>query len=183
MAVLESRETGLRDGTRVTIRSIRPDEVATVIDYLEAVSGESDNLTFGPGEFGVTTEQEEHYLRTAEAVDGRLVAGAYEAGELVGMLSFSSGTRPRLRHAGDFGMSVRRAHWGRGIGAALLTTLIDWARGTGVITKVNLRVRTSNARAINLYARHGSVPEGTATAEVRIDGQYFDNHLMGLRLE
>ena len=79
-------------------------------------------------------------------------------------------------------MSVRKRYWGHGIGSLMLDTLIDWARGTGIVKKINLRVRTDNQRAISLYARKGFANEGTIRKEMLLDGRYFDHHWMGLEL-
>jgi RimJ/RimL family protein N-acetyltransferase len=98
------------------------------------------------------------------------------------MLTFGGGPRPRNRHAGEFGISVRRAYWSRGIASALIDSLVDWARASAVITKINLRVRTDNMRAIALYERKGFVLEGTITREVRVGDRYYDHHVMGLTI-
>ena len=42
-----------------------------------------------------------------------------------------------------------------------MDTLIDWARSTGSIRKIALRVRTDNARGIALYREKGFEVEGT----------------------
>ena len=60
--------------------------------------------------------------------------------------------------------------------------LIEWAKTSGVVTKINLRVRTDNPRAIALYERKGFTFEGTIRRELLIDGVYYDHHLMGLVL-
>jgi RimJ/RimL family protein N-acetyltransferase len=98
------------------------------------------------------------------------------------VLTFSAGDRPRNRHGGEFGLSVRRSAWGRTIGSLMIDTLIAWAQSSGVITKINLRVRTDHARAIALYKHKGFAIEGTLTRAVRINGQYFDQFWMGLEL-
>jgi len=64
----------------------------------------------------------------------------------------------------------------------MLDALLDWARGTQIITKVNLRVRTDNVRAIALYLRKGFALEGTIRQAIQIDGTYYDHHWMGLEL-
>ncbi|MFP4345076.1 MAG: GNAT family N-acetyltransferase [Anaerolineales bacterium] len=64
----------------------------------------------------------------------------------------------------------------------MLDALLAWARATGVVTKINLRVQTDNRRAIALYERKGFVIGGTIRREIRIDGEYFDHHWMGLAL-
>jgi [ribosomal protein S18]-alanine N-acetyltransferase len=51
---------------------------------------------------------------------------------------------------------------GRGIGAALVTAVTDWARANGG-DRIELEVRASNARAISLYERAGLCREGLRT--------------------
>ena len=51
---------------------------------------------------------------------------------------------------------------GRGIGAALITAVTDWARANGA-DRIELEVRASNARAIRLYERAGLCREGLRT--------------------
>ena len=86
-----------------------------------------------------------------------------------------------MRH-GELAISVRQSHWGKRIGAALLDTLIDWARSMGTIRKISLRVRTDNARGVALYREKGFEVEGTLRSEIGIDGHYFDLLYMGLLL-
>ncbi|MFH1927275.1 MAG: GNAT family protein [Chloroflexota bacterium] len=68
------------------------------------------------------------------------------------------------------------------MGSLMLDTLIDWAKDTGIIKKINLRVRTDNQRAIQLYEGKGFVREGTIRMEMFLDGKYYDHHWMGLVL-
>ena len=79
-------------------------------------------------------------------------------------------------------MSVRKSFWGLGIGSFMLDMLLDWARDTQIITKINLRVRTDNHRAILLYERKGFLIEGTISKELLVAGQYYDLHWMGLEV-
>jgi [ribosomal protein S18]-alanine N-acetyltransferase len=51
---------------------------------------------------------------------------------------------------------------GQGIGAALITAVVDWARANGA-NRIELEVRASNARAIRLYERFGLCREGLRT--------------------
>ena len=76
-------------------------------------------------------------------------------------------------------MSVRRDHWGRGIGGALLDALLAWSSSHGLIGRVNLRVRTDNEVAVALYRSRGFEIEGTVRDQIRIEGRSFDFHVMG----
>jgi ribosomal-protein-alanine N-acetyltransferase len=51
-------------------------------------------------------------------------------------------------------LAVDPAHWGQGIGSALLSALVDEAGRRGY-TEVLLEVRENNPRARRLYLRHG----------------------------
>jgi RimJ/RimL family protein N-acetyltransferase len=178
---MKSRKHQLKDGRVLLIREAGAEDARALLNYVEAVSGESDFLSFGPGEFELTVAEEEDYLRKCSASDNQLYIVGLIDGEIVSALSFAAGRRPRVRHRGEFGLSVRKAHWGLGIGSLMLEALLGWAEARG-ITKINLRVRTDNQRAVELYERRGFVIEGTIHREIFIDGQYFDHHWMGYEI-
>jgi len=182
MANLEARTFKLRDDSALVIRSALPDDAAAMLEYLECVSGESDFLTFGPGEFEMTEAQEAAHLATVREAPDHLHIVVTDGAVIVACLTFGTGRRQRVRHHGELAISVRRSHWGRGIGALLMDTLIDWARAVGSIRKIALRVRTDNARGIALYREKGFVVEGTLRREICVDGEYFDLLYMGLLL-
>ncbi len=182
MANLDTRNLMLRDGSALVIRTGLPGDAAAMLEYLESVSGESDFLTFGPGEFELTQVQEAAHLRVVLDAPDHLHLVATAADTIVGCLTFSTGRRQRVRHTGEFAISVRRSHWGRRIGALLLDTLIDWARSVGTIRKISLRVRPDNVRGVALYREKGFVVEGKLRREICIRGEYFDLLYMGLLL-
>lgn len=48
--------------------------------------------------------------------------------QLVGQLVFTGGARPRVKHAGEFGITVLKEHWGKRVGSELISYLIKWAK-------------------------------------------------------
>jgi RimJ/RimL family protein N-acetyltransferase len=175
-------EHRLRDGSTLLARRAVPADAAALLDYLETVGGESDFLSFGAGEFGMSQAEEEAFLKKVAADAGELYVVGIVDGLIVTSLTFSAGRRPRVRHRGEFGLSVRKSHWDLGIASLMLDHLIEWARRGKVVTKINLRVRADNERAIRLYERKGFVREGTITRESFLGGVYFSDHHMGLEL-
>ena len=169
-------------GRILLIREAAAEDARAVLDYVNAVSGESDFLSFGSGEFELTEQEEEEFLRMCRATDNQLYLLGMIDDALASTLNFSGGRRPRLRHSGEFGVSVRRDYWGLGIGSLMLDALIAWAREAGIVKKINLRVRTDNSRAIRLYRSKGFQIEGTCRKEILLDGRYYDHHWMGLEL-
>ncbi|MHB1294893.1 MAG: GNAT family N-acetyltransferase [Anaerolineae bacterium] len=182
MTTYASQRRTLRDGRTLLIRQAEVDDAAALLAYYHAVSTESDFLSFGAGEFEVTEAEEVARIQQNQAGDNRLlVVGVVEDG-IVAALHFAGGHRPRIRHSGEFGISVRRAFWEVGIGGLLLDALIAWARERQFIKKIDLRVRTDNARAMRLYRSRGFALEGTQRGEILLDGVYLDVHWMGLWL-
>jgi RimJ/RimL family protein N-acetyltransferase len=57
MAHIAARRFTQRDGRSAEIRVAQPADAAAMLEYLEAVSGESDFLTFGPGEFAISVRR------------------------------------------------------------------------------------------------------------------------------
>ena len=173
----------MKNNLRLTLRRAEPNDAEKVLAYLNQVAGESENISFGPGEFELSVEEERAFLRHIAQSPTSVYLIAEIAGEIAGTLSFSTGKRPRLQHAGEFGMTVLRRYWNRGTGSQMLAYLIDWARQTGTIRKINLRVRVDNLAAIHLYEKYGFVQEGRVTREFYLHGQFVDAYMMGLQLE
>jgi RimJ/RimL family protein N-acetyltransferase len=173
------RELGLPDGRAVRIRRAVPDHAGAVLRYLSLVGGETPNLTFGAEGPGLTESEERDYLARVGQADNSLAILALVGDTMVGGLTFDGGRRPRLRHVGEFGISVAQEYAGLGIGRAMIEYLIAWAERSGVIRKINLKVRVDNAGAIRLYERMGWVHEGRSTRDTLIDGQFNDCLLMG----
>jgi RimJ/RimL family protein N-acetyltransferase len=179
---VKPRTTTAADNRPLILRQAQADDAAAVLAYVDQVCRETDFLTFGPGEFTLTLEQERDYLAHCREAETCLYLLALMEGEIVGSLTFQAGKRRRVRHAGEFGISVRQAFWGLGIASALIDALVAWARERGIV-KIDLRVRADNARAIALYERKGFVVEGRLTKEICVDGVYYDHLCMGLDLE
>jgi len=179
VGIQSERDLTLPDGRLVRIRRSVPDDAAPVLAYLHQVGGETPNLSFGAEGPGITESEEREYLARVAGSDNSLSIVALVDGHIVGALTFDGGRRPRLRHVGEFGISVAQAYAGLGIGRAMIEYLLAWADASGVVRKINLKVRVDNAGAIRLYQRMGWVLEGRTTRDTLIDGEFNDCLLMG----
>lgn len=173
----------LKTNLQLNLRRTEPRDAENVLAFLNQVAGESENITFGPGEFELSVEEERKFLQQATKSLTSLYVIAEISGEIAGTLTFNTGKRPRLRHAGEFGTTVLRKYWNLGIGSHMLAYLIDWARQTSTIRKLNLRVRVDNLPAIHLYEKYGFVQEGRLTREFYLHEQFVDVYMMGLQLD
>lgn len=172
----------LANGQALTIRKAQSEDAATIIHFIDQISKESDYLTFGEGEFGISEEEEVKFIQDMANSDNRLMICGFIEDKMVGQLSFSGGARPRIKHTGEFGVSVLKTYWGLGIGTALINYMIKWAEDSGTIRKINLGVRGDNQGAICLYQSLNFVYEGTRTREFFVDGKFYDSIQMGLEI-
>ena len=97
----------------------------------------------------------------------------------VGLVSLDTfPNRPRRRHAGAIGLCVDGEWQGKGVGSALVRTVVDFADNWVNLLRLELEVFADNERAIRLYERFGFEVEGTLRQYAFRDGQYVDKKLM-----
>lgn len=178
-----SRTILLPDGQLVRVRPADEDDAASCVAHLMRVGGESPFLTFGAEGPGIAEEDVRRQAARTRLLANALFLVAEVDGRVVGVLTFECGERLRVRHTGEFGLSVSREHHGHGIGRALVEQLIRWAEAGGVVRKVNLRVRVDNERAIALYERLGFVKEGRISRDLLDDGVFHDAFWMGREID
>lgn len=76
-------------------------------------------------------------------------------------------------------MSVRREWQDRGIGEALLRSLIDWGEAHPTVEKVSPGVFATNTAAIGLYRKFAFIQEGRQRREIKLGPEeYVDQILM-----
>lgn len=119
------------------------------------------------------------FRRSWDEQAGHLIA--IDGDRVVGGLSIRREEHPATRHVCTLGMFVVASHRGRGIGAALLSEAIRWARRFG-LERVELTVYPHNEAAIALYRRFGFVEEGRLVRHSKKSYGYEDEILMALWL-
>lgn len=113
----------------------------------------------------------------AEILRDSPVFGAFLEGGIVGMAGLYRESGERKQHKGVlWGMYVRPAAQGRGLGRALLGAVLDHARGQ--FDQVLLQVVSDNHRAIRLYESEGFVSYGLERRAMKEGERYLDEYLM-----
>lgn len=98
-------------------------------------------------------------------------------GEVVGSGGLHGALEPKRAHVWMLGMSIREAWQGRGVGQALMRTLLATAQELA-IARLELEVYVDNARAIALYEKFGFATEGVKRLEAFREGAYVDARVM-----
>ena len=87
----------------------------------------------------------------------------------------------RMSHRADFGVSVIKEYWNRGVASDLLTKIIEFAK-ENAIEIIDLQVRADNRAAIHLYEKFGFEKIGSHPGFFKINGEYIEFVYMCLRV-
>lgn len=170
----------LKDGSECLLRSPDAEDAPAMTEYLVLASAETHFMARQPEEIDADISREREYLRKLRGDGAGMMIGAFIGGELAGNCSFAAVRElKKLRHRAAFGIAVKSAFWGWGIGGLLLDESVTQAGAMGFY-QLELGVYADNERARALYLKHGFEEWGvTKNAYLLPDGEYIDEILMG----
>jgi ribosomal protein S18 acetylase RimI-like enzyme len=109
---------------------------------------------------------------------GRYIV-AEQVGRVVGHAFLDPMPLEAVSHVFRLTIVVHPGYQSQGIGNALMSELMDWAKQTPRVRKIELLVRATNQRAIRLYSKFGFLEEGRFKDRVRLpDGSFVDDLAM-----
>jgi RimJ/RimL family protein N-acetyltransferase len=160
----------------VVIREATPKDAAALVALAQAVSAEPEGWLLAAGSWR-TPAEERRYLKALRRYPHAAVFVAETEEGVVGRLSLARDPHPASAHVADLGLMVAAPYRRRGIGRALLSRAVEWARQAGV-RKLELHVFPHNAAAIALYESFGFRREGYRRRHFRRGEEYLDAILM-----
>jgi len=162
------------------IRRAEPRDAAGLAALGREVGSEPEGWLISDGGFpGARAER--RYLRAIRRSRNAAVFVAEAPDGIVGRLSLARDIHPASRHVADLGLMVARSHRRQGVGRALLTQAVEWARDVGV-TKLELHVFPHNEPALRLYESFGFEQEGYRKGHFLRAGDPVDAILMAIEV-
>lgn len=175
MSQIRETKKKLKNGHEVSVVTPLVGEGEEVLKTVRVIMEKSEHLLTTPEEFTYTVEQENEMLENYLKHPDKVIIVPKVDGKIVGMMNFSCGSRKRVAHQGEFGMSVHPDFQGIGIGKAMLEALVSWAIENPRIECLRLRVHAKNFKAINLYKSFKFIEEGREIKGMKYgDGDYDD---------
>lgn len=155
-------------------------DAEAILEYLKQVGGETDNLTCGAEGMPFTTEEEAEYIRQLENSGDGIMLIAKDNGRIIGDATLTRLPR-RMKHRGEFGVSVLKGYWNRGIGSEFLGEILRFAK-ENAFEVIDLQVRSDNAAAIHLYEKFGFRKNGTHDCFMKIGEEEISVDYMYLKV-
>lgn len=156
---------------RILIEKAAASDAEELLQYLKQVGSETDNLTFGAEGMPFSIEEEEAFLKAIEKSCDNVMFVAKTNGKIVGNASLSRLPR-RMKHRGDFAVSVLKEYWNQSVGSKLLQAILEFAKEND-FEMIDLQVRSDNLHAIHVYEKFGFEKVGTHPAFFKLDGEYI----------
>jgi putative acetyltransferase len=164
---------------QVTIRSARLDDAPVLAQAERTIAATPGLLVSQPAE--LTDERFAQKIAALDGADNGRYLVAETAGQIVGHGMLDPLPLAAVRHVVHLTLAVHPGWHGRGVGRALLGSLIDWARTAPAVEKIELNVRASNTPAQTLYRKMGFTEIGRWRRRVKIaPGTYVDDVAMEL---
>jgi RimJ/RimL family protein N-acetyltransferase len=167
----------------IIIREATPSDAEQLIAYVQRLSEEPEsNIELSPSEFTLTVPDEQEILLDYALSENSVYLVAVDGDKIIGVLNCRGRNRQAVRHVTTLGMSVDRMWRGKGIGSQLMARAIQWARSTGIVSRIELLVFERNETAVHLYRKFGFEIEGLRRKAIFRDGEYLDDLMMALLL-
>lgn len=161
----------------ITIRQAKVEDARCIVEAEQEIAQEPGYFCSHPSELN-----EENVRQTIESPHGIYLV-AERDGLIVGHAFLKFLRLQSLRHVAQLNIGVHKGYHEQGIDTQLMKNLIELARASNVIEKIELCVRASNFRAIALYKKMGFLEEGYLKRALKIEGRYIDDILMALHIK
>ena len=134
-----------------------------------------------PAAFCSSFEEESHW--TMQEIQAYLerndILGVWINDEFIASAGFYRQNSLKTQHKGVlWGLYVKPAYRNQGIASQLISAIITLARAQ--VTQLHLMVTANNPNAMMLYQKHGFKIYGTEPHALKIEQDFFDQHLMVL---
>jgi ribosomal protein S18 acetylase RimI-like enzyme len=184
MVLSKTTTSQSKKGHSILIRSATPDDAKSAIEFdiITLENGRYFNTTVDE----VTRPTEEQYqkriVRYQEEAGSLLLVAEYN-NQLIGKLEFRSGQRKMTSHAGYIDMAIHPDFQNQGIGAILISHLLEWAKTHPTVEVIKLDVAEENSPAVGLYKKLGFKEVGRDPYASKKSGKFQAGLAMLLKLE
>ena len=145
----------LKNGKEAWLRNGDATDGRAVYELFNLAHAETDYLLSYPDENSFDLEQEARFLEEKTNSRNEIEIIAIVDEKIVGSAGIESiGTKYKVRHRAEFGISVLQEYWGLGLGKALTKACIECARNAGY-AQLELNVVAENERAVKMYRSFG----------------------------
>ena len=145
----------LKNGKEALLRNGELADGPAVFENFNRTHEETDYLLSYPEENSYDPQQEAKFLEEKAESPNEAEIIALVDGKVAGTAGIEAvGSKYKVRHRAEFGISILKEYWGLGLGRALAEACIKCAKDAGY-SQLELNVVDDNARAVSMYRKLG----------------------------
>ena len=166
------------DGIEYVIRQARQEDLTGLVGAMRRVVERGDYIL---AETVAELVDHEQVLLRHNDIGTRVFFVATVDDDVVGWAHVDRPEFDKLSHTAELTVGVLEEYRGHGIGSHLLVRGVGWAAANG-LERIYNSVPATNEAAIEFLKDHDWAIEAIREDHYRIDGEYVDEVMMGLRL-
>lgn len=160
----------------VEIRKGTSNDAEQIVQVIKNAE-ESGYMLFDPGERKVSPESFAKFIDATNENEKSGVFIAEEKKKISGYMFVQNEKPNRVSHRAYIVVGIHSNSRGSGIGKALFTYVIDWAKNVN-LHRLDLTVIVNNDAAVSLYKKMGFEIEGVKRDSLLINKEYVDEYYM-----
>ncbi len=178
MKKFEDKSLELKNGKKVVIRQAEVRDAEKLLKCIKTYVPQSNYIPKLEQEIKLNVEQEVEWINSFRINDNSILLIAEYDNQILGNIDLTGNRRKMMEHTAVVGMGILQEWRNSGLGTALLSSAIEWAKLNSALELVWLQVYTENKIAINLYRKIGFKEKGIIKNFFKQEGRYFDNLTM-----
>ncbi|MDM1397960.1 GNAT family N-acetyltransferase [Myroides odoratimimus] len=174
--------TSLKNNKQVIIRLASSNDASALLNLIKQYLDTSEYIPINSSDFNKTVAEIEAWIEKLNGTDNSIMLVAEYNGQLIGNLDLTGQHRKTLQHTAVLGMGILLEWRNTGLGTALLSSAVEWAKRNNTLEILTLDVYTENIAGIELYRKQGFKEVGIVPNFIKDNDRYYDNMRMWLAL-
>lgn len=180
MKKFKETQVTLKNQKTVTLRHVQAEDVEKLFKAITTYIPQSDYIPKFPNEIQQNVKQQQAWVTSFLEHDNALLIVAEYNDQIIGNIDITGHRREAMQHTAVIGMGMTIDWRNVGLGKALLTAAVAWAKENPTLELLWLEVYTANIPAITLYKKMGFVENGVVKGFFKHNKTYFDRLTMSL---
>ena len=168
----------LKNKRIVQIRQAEISDAENLLNCIKKYVPESEYIPKLSHEIKGTINQEKEWINFFLMNKNSLLLVAEYNNQLIGNIDLTGNQRKLMEHTAVVGMGMLKEWRNTGLGTALLSNAIEWAKQNELLEVIWLQVYTENIAGLKLYKKMGFLENGTIKNFFKHENTYFDNLTM-----
>lgn len=165
----------LKNNVKVLIRQAISTDANALLNVIKEYLDDSEYIPINANDFDKTEQDIAEWINNLNSADNSIMLVVEFNGKVIGNLDITGHSRKTLMHTAILGMGILKSWQGIGLGTALLTSALEWAKTNSPLEIIALDVYAENKAGIALYRKLGFNEIGKIPNFIKDNNRYYDN--------